>query len=477
MAKKEYHYSVNLSERKVSIAVLALFSSWLLAFAFEGRILYAISDYYNYDSHQPVLASVAGHAAGLLFWGFIIKKKKTAKILMLASIVFCIIATGVFFFSPSLLWLISLVSGSFIIAAGIVAWSFYFKSGTPKNERIKTAAYGLIFSNILMVFLNMTAIHVGPHIGLGLSILMLVGAFLFTLLLPTHDTQVTETSQQERESGDLVKPLAFLCLFILIITINSGLMYRAVTPAFSHLKGLTSWYWAIPYIFTIYFMKKYSRKTNRSDILYIAIAMIGLSFVFFMTLDHSTLSYLVVNTLMMAAYGVYDLFWWSILGEMLDLKKNPAYIFSMGLSANVIGVMMGGMIGKVIISSEFLPKTSSSLALAIVFICLIILPLLHRYLSEILKNHAFLSILTEMPPDQKNIISSRIAQYGNLSEREVQVSNLLLQGKTYRTIAGDLNISENTVKFHVRNIYSKLNIQSRAELIDLVLEKQDIAKR
>ncbi|WP_190014747.1 helix-turn-helix domain-containing protein [Geosporobacter subterraneus] len=52
------------------------------------------------------------------------------------------------------------------------------------------------------------------------------------------------------------------------------------------------------------------------------------------------------------------------------------------------------------------------------------------------------------------------------------MANLLIQGKIYRTFADELYISDNTVKFHVRNIYSKLNIQSRTELIDLMIDRQ-----
>lgn len=478
MADEERSSFLNMDERKLSIVVLALFSSWMLSFPFEGQILYAIADNYNYDTHQLVFAAVASLAAGLLFWGFLIKTKKVAKLLMQCSIALCVMASGIFFYPPFRLWTIALIFSSFMIAASLVSWSFYFKSGTPKNERIKTATDVLIYTNILMILLNMAAIHLTPHIGLGLSMLMLVGAFLFTLLLPVNDRAASPPpSQQPENPASIVKPLAFLCLFIVVITLNSGLMYQVVNPAFGHLKTLTSWYWAVPYITALYIMKNLPRKTSRSYILYVAIAMIGLSFVAFMTLDRSALSYLVVNTLMLGACGIYDLFWWSILGEMLDLNKSPASVFGTGLSANVLGVLFGGMIGKAITASGVLPYTSSALALAVVFVSLIILPLLHKHLSVLLKNHDFLSMLSEMSPAEQNKLTARIAQFGNLSDRENQVANLLLQGKTYRTIAGELYISENTVKFHVRNVYSKLNIQSRAELIDLILEKQDIAQR
>jgi DNA-binding NarL/FixJ family response regulator len=42
-------------------------------------------------------------------------------------------------------------------------------------------------------------------------------------------------------------------------------------------------------------------------------------------------------------------------------------------------------------------------------------------------------------------------------------------------IASELFISENTVKYYVKNIYSKLGIKSREELIDMVLATTDAA--
>ena len=52
-----------------------------------------------------------------------------------------------------------------------------------------------------------------------------------------------------------------------------------------------------------------------------------------------------------------------------------------------------------------------------------------------------------------------------LSDREQEVLQMLLAGSTYREIASDLFISENTVKYHVKNIYKKYGCSSRKELI------------
>ena len=51
-----------------------------------------------------------------------------------------------------------------------------------------------------------------------------------------------------------------------------------------------------------------------------------------------------------------------------------------------------------------------------------------------------------------------------LTEREVGVLRLVTEGLRNREIAVELGISENTVKFHLKNIVEKLHAQNRAEL-------------
>lgn len=52
-----------------------------------------------------------------------------------------------------------------------------------------------------------------------------------------------------------------------------------------------------------------------------------------------------------------------------------------------------------------------------------------------------------------------------LTPAEQRVARLLLSGLSKKLIAAKLGISENTVKVHVRNIYNKLGVSSRAELL------------
>jgi DNA-binding CsgD family transcriptional regulator len=55
-----------------------------------------------------------------------------------------------------------------------------------------------------------------------------------------------------------------------------------------------------------------------------------------------------------------------------------------------------------------------------------------------------------------------------LSKREKDVVGLLLQGKSNKQIALALGLSERTVEFHLNNIYTKMQVGSRVELILLL---------
>lgn len=58
-----------------------------------------------------------------------------------------------------------------------------------------------------------------------------------------------------------------------------------------------------------------------------------------------------------------------------------------------------------------------------------------------------------------------MTQSNQLSKREWDVVNLLLEGKSNKLIASSLHISERTVEFHLKNIFAKYRVSSRMELV------------
>jgi DNA-binding NarL/FixJ family response regulator len=53
----------------------------------------------------------------------------------------------------------------------------------------------------------------------------------------------------------------------------------------------------------------------------------------------------------------------------------------------------------------------------------------------------------------------------SLSEREIEVLRLVAEGLSNKAVAQSLSISENTVKYHMRNILQKLGAQNRTEAV------------
>ncbi|MFZ5948679.1 MAG: response regulator [Stygiobacter sp.] len=52
-----------------------------------------------------------------------------------------------------------------------------------------------------------------------------------------------------------------------------------------------------------------------------------------------------------------------------------------------------------------------------------------------------------------------------LTEKEQTILNLLAEGKSYKKIADEIYLSVDGVKYHIRSIYEKLHVHSRAEAV------------
>jgi DNA-binding NarL/FixJ family response regulator len=64
------------------------------------------------------------------------------------------------------------------------------------------------------------------------------------------------------------------------------------------------------------------------------------------------------------------------------------------------------------------------------------------------------------PPERANY---------QLTAQETEVLRLLVEGHHYKTAAAELGISINTVSFHLRNVYAKLQVHSKSEAVTKAL--------
>ncbi len=99
------------------------------------------------------------------------------------------------------------------------------------------------------------------------------------------------------------------------------------------------------------------------------------------------------------------------------------------------------------------------------------------YVAKGLVRDELLTAIRSVSAGGKHIPSSiaqRLVDYMQedaMSDREVQVLSLVALGKRNKEIASDLSIAEDTVKMHVRNIFSKLNVTDRTEAVTVALRR------
>ena len=77
---------------------------------------------------------------------------------------------------------------------------------------------------------------------------------------------------------------------------------------------------------------------------------------------------------------------------------------------------------------------------------------------------------THIPPKFAAKLAAQLER-PHLSQREVEVLELIVRGLSNKQIAYDLNISEETAKNHVKHIFGKLGVQDRTQAATIAIQR------
>jgi len=472
----------------------SLYGGWLLALLFQGPVLFELLGDNLSDSRVFPMGLIAAHASGLILSGFVTKSLTQAKVTLILATLVSFLGSAFFYTPYNPLWGGVMMTLGFSSGLYIGSWAFYLKVLFQAKDRFRAVAEILIYSNFLLMLLSVLTMTLGPAIGLGAA--MMLPVLSLAALLRINFGEFIEPEMEGislevllKHQKKSFKPLVLLGAFILMITINSGIMYEVVAPAFGHLPGISSYYFVLPYILAIFLVQRLPRGKPRAYTLYIGLSLLGLSYILFILMDRSIPAYLWINGLMLGALGIFDLFWWSILAGFFDYYKNPAKIFGIGLGINVTGITIGGMVGAELYGIGQ-STVVSLVALGLLFAVVMILPVLNEQLIFVLGSHGFLypvpvlgeerrkSMGMEPLTGKESLKEERENENGGepgevegmpsddiLTPREQEISELLVMGYTYKAVANELYLSENTVKYHVKNIYGKFGVRTKMEFI------------
>lgn len=153
----------------------------------------------------------------------------------------------------------------------------------------------------------------------------------------------------------------------------------------------------------------------------------------------------------------------------ISFKMPPIRTFLIGRVAFGMSDIAGGLLGSFV----FQDSISSSVGIVVFALCeIVVLLLIFIFLVLHRFNSTHNDTAGENRPASENFqirdACSKLADTYGLSTRERDVFFLLAEGRSTARVKEELFIAEGTVNTHVRNIYSKLGVHTRQEMLDMV---------
>ena len=105
---------------------------------------------------------------------------------------------------------------------------------------------------------------------------------------------------------------------------------------------------------------------------------------------------------------------------------------------------------------------------SVIFLAINILTAIYIYRCEI---SPVIPVSPEQAEAEQREERLEVLRAGGLSEREIEVAQLLLDGSSYDEIAERLSISKYTVKRHAHNVYQKLEVANKVDLMNRFRQK------
>ena len=438
----------------------------MLSVPFNGPVLFAwlaISEH-----SMPInMIFIFFQALGLLVLGMLVKREAYWRSLITYGGCFSVALSVLVFFMPLKLWPYFYGLMGISAAMFILGWSYPYTKGISTKYRMKYMALSIILSNIIYYLMSILLIVLSVKIVYLLALVSLAIALKVSILLAKKE--VVDTKRENLPDIEISSVIiVILCLFIFGLYINGGFMYQVMYPTLIKYDHISVFMRPLPYIIVLLIMWRFGDRVQRQLPVYMGVSFMGLAFVAFSLLYNTLPGFFIVEILTGSSFAFLDLFFFTILGDISVINRAPYRTFGFGTAATVSALFVGGLLGeKLMIIGETFHLLTAMFALSAILLTLLVIPwifnrieILYSSFNDFANPETTLDLL-------KNNFDITV-----LTAREMETIEHLLQGRTNKEMAEILYVSENTIKTHIKNIYFKLHINSRKELMFKVFGTQ-----
>jgi DNA-binding CsgD family transcriptional regulator len=328
----------------------------------------------------------------------------------------------------------------------VIGWSYFYTISVSYKDKIKVMGFTIVLGNLVLYLINIL-VKLGFETYAMNSLLVILSLSLIASNFLTFEKSYDYAFDT---SKNIKKLIVLIAAILFLININDGLSSKLIEPLFMEIEEHTIFYKRIPYIMAIIVLVVFSDKLSHLSSFYIAIFLLGMSNVALMVLGINELGFYVNETMLQWGLGIGDLFIWTVVGHVGHLYGRPYRITSFALVSLLTSVFLGRILGIIFSSSPDGGLYTIAVSFSTVFVTILITPKLFDTIDR-----------QVVKIKEENKFEKKV---NTLTERELEIYNLLIKGKKNHEIAEDLYITDNTLKTHLRNIYKKLNVAGKKEL-------------
>ena len=456
--------------------------SMMMTLVFNGTLYLAYDGIFDWSRDVSTATSIALAIACLMIArrrpGLIHPRGLTLCTIGLSVVGYALCAAGVAFESAP-----AIVAGVIAVAPidlwGIILWLLSLARLPRRQACLCMASSGLV--GIALAF----AVNEWAPYGLVNLVAAASSVAVVVLCLPLTQgffkrlPLVEPTSSQQVAQPEAVLPLSHaFYAYIFVFSVAYGFALRCENyagPLVSTIASLAS-----SGAVALYAWK--AKSATKVDSLFVAAFFsVATGFMFVLTGDARTGQ--LASTLLMMGYMCLQLLIWLALSAAAQRNTAEAIpTICWGNAISYAGITVGVTLW--LVPNSFLAPLLAGDKLLQNALVIAVLASLVLYTLLTRRSFVFDAAIEGIAPDVAapqvevqyvDSLASRceqaVTRYA-LTAREADVMTLLAHGNTATRIQAELGISYNTVKYHVKNVYAKLDVHSQQELIDLLCEKK-----